>query len=138
MRGLFAVSSPAAPSVLNSRAAETFASITGRSVAPTNSKSHLEDCCFLVAAHDKRKNDLVGSLGIRIERPVPPAAIQIISKRMAPVGSNLESAALLFPGNSHEAAEQRKAVSAVLDEVFDKANVVAVERINRGSSVTRP
>ena len=133
----FAVDSPVAPAVLNSRAAETFTAITGRSVAPTNSESHLEDCCFLVAAHDKRKRDLVGSMGIRIERPVPAAALQIISKRMAPVGSLLDSASSLFPGNSSEATEQRRAVSTVLNEVFDQANVVAVERINRGSATTR-
>ena len=137
VRSLFTVSSPVAPAVLNARAAETFTSITGRSVAPTNSQSHLEDCCFLVAAHDKRKKDLVGSLGIRIERPVPAAALQIISKRMAPVGSLLDSASSLFPGKSSEAAEQRRAVSTVLSEVFDQANVVAVERINRGSATQR-
>ena len=133
----FAVDSPVAPTVLNSRAAETFVSITGRSVTPVNSESHLEDCCFLVAAHDKRKRDLVGSMGIRIERPVPAAALQIISKRMAPVGSLLESASSLFPGSSSEATEQRRAVSTVLSEVFDQANVVAIERINRGSAATR-
>ena len=137
VRSLFTVSSPVAPAALNSRAAETFASITGRSVAPTNSESHLEDCCFLVAAHDKRKKDLVGRMGIRIERPVPAAALQIISKRMAPVGSLLDSASSLFPGKSSEAAEQRSAVSTVLNEVFDQANVVAVERINRGSATQR-
>ena len=137
VRSLFTVSSPVAPAVLNSRAAKTFASITGRSVAPTNSESHLEDCCFLVAAHDKRKKDLVGRMGIRIERPVPKAALQIIAKRMAPVGSLLDSASSLFPGKSSEAADQRSAVSTVLNEVFDQANVVAVERINRGSATQR-
>ena len=40
---LFTVNSPVAPAVLNSRAAKTFSSITGRSVVPTNSESHLED-----------------------------------------------------------------------------------------------
>ena len=137
VQDMFAVSSPVALAFLNSRAAKTFASITGRSVATVNSESHLEDCCFLVAAHDKRKTDLVGSLGIRIERPVPPAALQIISKRMAPVGSRLESASSLFPGTSSEASAQRRAVATVLNEVFDQANVVAVERINRGSATTR-
>ena len=91
-------------------------------MAPTNSDSHLEDedCCFLVAAHDKHKKDLVGSLGIRIDRPVPSAALQIVSKRMAPVGSRLESASSLFPGNLNEAVEQRHTISAVINEVFDR------------------
>ena len=137
VRSLFEVSAPAAPGALNERAAATFNDITGRSVVPNNSRSHLEDCCFLVAAHEKRKADLVGSLGIRIQRPVPPAALQIISKRMAPVGSQLESAASLFPGSSREAIEQRNSVAVVQDEIFDNANVVAVERINRGSATTR-
>ena len=137
VRSLFKVTAPVAPGALNERAAATFEDITGRSVVLNNSRSHLEDCCFLVAAHEKRKTNLVGSLGMRIQRPVPPAALQIISKRMAPVGSQLESVASLFPGSSREAIEQRKAVAVVQDEIFDNANVVAVERINRGSATTR-
>ena len=133
----FEVSLPAVPSALNARAAVTFSNITSRSVSQHNDASHLEDCCHLVAEFDRRKSDLVGSMGIRIKRPVPVTAIRIIARRMAPVGNQLEMASSLFPGSSKEAVKQRVAVGTVVEEIFDKANAVAIERINRGSPLDR-
>lgn len=137
LRTQFKVTGPPVPAALNSRAAATFSGLTGRSVTSTNLTGHLEDCCHLVAAHNDRKTDLMGSIGIQIKRPVPATAIQIIARRMAPVGNQLHSVAGLFPGRSAEAVKQRKAVGIVMEDVFDQANIVAVERINRGSALDR-
>ena len=133
----YQVHSPTVPQSLSSVAAATFSGITTRSVAPTNLPAHIEDCCHIVASYDRRKADLMGCLGIQVKRPIPATAIQIIARRMAPAGNILEQADQLFPGTSTEAAEQRKVVSACMDEIFEKANIVASERISRGSALDR-
>lgn len=104
---------------------------------PTNLPAHIEDCCHIVATFGRRKADLLGCLGIQVKRPIPPTAIQIISRRMAPADNVLLQANSLFPGSSAEATAQRKVVSACMDEIFEKANVVASERISRGTALDR-
>ena len=125
------------PSALSSRAAETFLTVTDRGVQLQCSDSNIEDCCFLVSQYEEHRLNLSGALGISIKKRVPQESLSIISRRMAPVGNKLTSASTLFPGSSKEAKREQNAVQTVLEDVFQQGNIVALERIKRGSASDR-
>lgn len=125
------------PAALSSHAADTFRSVTRRDAQPLSSHATIEDCCFLASQYNEHKLNLSGALGISIQRRVPQESLAIISRRMAPVGNKLATASGLFPGSSKEAKREQNAVQSVLSDVFEQGNIVALERIKRGSAVDR-
>lgn len=125
------------PSALSSRAAQTFLAVTERGAQADCSRSNVEDCCFLVSQYEEHRLNLSGALGISIKKRVPQESLAIISRRMAPVGNKLTSASTLFPGSSKEAKREQNAVQTVLEDVFQQGNIVALERIKRGSASDR-
>ena len=125
------------PSALSSRAAQTFLAVTERGAQADCSRSNVEDCCFLVSQYEEHRLNLSGALGISIKKKVPQESLAIISRRMAPVGNKLTSASTLFPGSSKEAKREQNAVQTILEDVFQQGNIVALERIKRGSATDR-